>query len=340
MRMKQAGGMLAVAALASCLMSTAARAEQVTLTYSKWLPADYYLERDVFVPWLQQIEKVTEGRVKVEIPPKGVGSVAGQYDVVADGLADISFIVTAYTPGRFPLTDGLELPFMSDDPVKRCNAFSDAYDKYLEPMDIFKEVKVLSFFCTSVAHFAMTKEPITSIDQFHGKKIRTSGTMVSEIIKLLDAVPITKPTPEIYELASGGVIDGAVFPIDPIPSFRLESVLKKITFIPGGLSGTVNLIPVNKAKWDKISPEDQKAIMEISGKALANAAGVAAQNEAEKALAVINAAGGEVIMANDQLIADMKVRVAPLKEAWIQKAKELGMADPEGMLKLVEDSSN
>ena len=102
MKMNRFTGFAALCALATGLFTGMANAEPVVIKYSRWLPVGYYLDRDVVIPWLEQFEKVTNGRVKVELTPKGVGTVTGQYDVVADGLADMSFVVTGYTPGRFP----------------------------------------------------------------------------------------------------------------------------------------------------------------------------------------------------------------------------------------------
>lgn len=320
------------AALLAGAAATGAAAETVTLRYSKWLPDGYFLQRDLIFPWLEDIERVTEGRVKIEITPKGVGTVAGQYDVVADGLADMTFLVTGYTPGRFPLTEGMELPFLGDDPLKRCPAVWNAYEKYLAPAGTFNEVQILGVFATNAAHFTMTRKIIENIDDFNGLKVRSPAPTTTQGLELLGATAISKPSSEIYELASGGVIDGAVFPLDPIPGFNLHGVLKKITYIPGGFGSTVVALPVNKAAWAKISEKDQQAILEISGLALAERAAKVIEAEQVKARKIIEDAGGEIVVASEKLAADIRQRVEPLRADWIQKAKESGLSNPEEML--------
>ncbi|MFD2858083.1 hypothetical protein ACFSZS_29695 [Seohaeicola zhoushanensis] len=74
-------------------------AQDVTIRYSNWLPSGFWLKEEVIADWIKQVEEVTEGRVVVETTPKVVGSVQGQYDVIRDGLADLSWIVAGYTPG-------------------------------------------------------------------------------------------------------------------------------------------------------------------------------------------------------------------------------------------------
>ncbi|MGE0232139.1 MAG: TRAP transporter substrate-binding protein [Flavobacteriaceae bacterium] len=318
--------------------ATSASAQDVTLRYSKWLPDGYFLQRDLIFPWFKDVERVTEGRVKIEPTPKAVGTVPGQYDVVADGLADMTFIVAGYTPGRFPLTEGVELPFLGDDPLQRSPAVWQAYEEYLKPAGTFSEVHMLSVFATNAAHFAMTKKIIEKIEDLDGMKIRTPSPSITRAIELVGATPVSKPSSELYELASSGIIDGAVFPLDPIPGFKLEGVLRKITYIPGGFGSTVVGIPINKAAWEKISEKDRKAIEEISGAAFAVRAAKVIAAELEKARKVIEDAGAEIVVANDQLVSDLKARIEPMRGDWIAAAREKGMKDPEGMLAVLQEN--
>ena len=85
----------AAAAAAVTLLSFGANAADITLRYSNWLPAGYHLTDQVMKPWMEDVERVTEGRVKVEILPKVVGTVPGQYDAAADGLADVTLFPVA-----------------------------------------------------------------------------------------------------------------------------------------------------------------------------------------------------------------------------------------------------
>ena len=48
--------------------------DTVTLRYSNWLPVTHHLVQQLMLPWAADVEKVTEGRVKVEMLPKVVGT--------------------------------------------------------------------------------------------------------------------------------------------------------------------------------------------------------------------------------------------------------------------------
>lgn len=135
-----------LAAMASAPLTGPAQAESVTLRYSQWLPATYPLQAEIIDPWFEEIARVTEGRVTIVATPKVVGTVAGQYDVLVDGLADVALVVPGYTPGRFPLTEGLELPFLGDDPRVSMPVSYRTYETYLEPTGLFKEIVPLAVF--------------------------------------------------------------------------------------------------------------------------------------------------------------------------------------------------
>ena len=74
---------------------------QVELSMSAWVPPSHMLVKDGMVPWMKEVERVTEGRVKVKLLPKPVTNAINHFDAVRDGLADVAFVSHAYTPARF-----------------------------------------------------------------------------------------------------------------------------------------------------------------------------------------------------------------------------------------------
>ncbi len=111
-------------AMAMSLVSAGTAASQTsTLRYSSWLPGNHWLNTKVMLPWTAELENATDGRVKIELLPKTVGTPPTQFDVCRDGLADVCVIVAGYTPGRFAATELGELPFMGDDPRVLAPAF-------------------------------------------------------------------------------------------------------------------------------------------------------------------------------------------------------------------------
>ena len=109
------GYKLGLGALAAGLMLGAGVASaQVTLNASGWVPPSHPLVADVMMPFCKDVETETKGGVKCNLLAKAVVAPPQTFDAIKDGLADISFTVHGYTPGRFPLTEVAEFPFLGD----------------------------------------------------------------------------------------------------------------------------------------------------------------------------------------------------------------------------------
>lgn len=103
---------LALAAAAALSLAATQAAAETVLKFSSFLPTTHAL-CPVWQKWQADVERVTEGRVRIEILPKVVGTVAGQLDVARDGLADIACIIHGCSPGRFTMTSVAEPGFVA-----------------------------------------------------------------------------------------------------------------------------------------------------------------------------------------------------------------------------------
>ena len=125
----------ASAVLVATTLSTASA--DTTLRYSNWLPATHPFNTRVIQPWIDDVARVTDGRVTIDVLPKVVGSVPAQFDVVRDGLADVALIINGYSTGRFRAGEIVELPFLGDNPVAIGVAAWRIYNKHLAPLNEF-----------------------------------------------------------------------------------------------------------------------------------------------------------------------------------------------------------
>lgn len=321
------------AACAFALQSVSAMAaETVTIRYSNWLPPGLFLWDDVIVPWLADIEKVTEGRVKVEVAPKVVGTAASQYDVVRDGLADLSWMVAGYTPGRFPLIEFGDLPLIGPKAEALGPSFDRMYRKHIESKDVFKGVYPLSMLVITPLQMVTKGKTISSIDDLPGMKFRSSSPTLTEVLKLLGVVPILKSAAEAYEMLSTGLIDGQVTNLNTIPGFNQLDLMDGVYHVPGGLANAVIIMGLNADKWAEISPEDQKKIMEISGEAFAKRTGAAYDAADAKALEAMEKAGYHMGKATPEQVEQIREKLKPIETAWIEKAKAAGLENAEEVL--------
>jgi TRAP-type C4-dicarboxylate transport system substrate-binding protein len=319
---------------AGMLLAAASASAQVTLNLNAWVPATHPLVADFSLPFCKDIEGATQGRVKCNLLPKAVVAPPQTFDAVRDGLADLSFTVHGYTPGRFVLSDVVEFPFMGDTAEVTSVAYQRIYDRMLAKFDEHKGVVTLGVFTHGPGQMYNTKRPIAALKDLDGLKIRVGGGMVNDITKAIGAVPMLKPASESYELLSSGVADGVFFPKESPASFKLVPLIKHVTYVPGGLYNVSFMMIVNPAKWNSISAPDRDAITKLSGEALARRAGKmwdAADARGQKAVMDANI---PIVNASPALVAEIRSRTAGLESAWFEKAKAKG-ADGPAILKAV-----
>lgn len=323
--------MAIASALGASLLLPYASAQTV-LRYSNFIPPTHILRSQVFDPWIANVEKVTAGRVKIEMMPKVVGTVAGQFDVVKDGLADIAVVVPSYTPGRFDLIEIVEIPFMGDRAELVAPVFYNFYTKNLLKYGELSGTHVLSMFTNTPPLLFTAKRVMKSVDDFKGMKLRTSSASMAQSVTLLGGVPIIKPVTDIYEMVSSGLVDGAFFPAVDHKSFKLTQTLPKASFVTGGISCSAIALIINEGKWQAISPTDREAIMKISGEVLARTAGKAYDDAGREVLDDLRTSGGSVDTVSPEMLAELKKKLQPVEQTWIEKAKKKGLADPAAAL--------
>ena len=318
------------AAFGLALLGSAAQAQTV-FTASSWVPPTHPLSVSQ-KQWCDALEKESAGRMKCNILPKAVSAPPGTFDAVRDGLADISFTVDGYTPGRFLTTQVAEFPFLGDNAIATSVAYQKIYSKYFAPMGEHKGVKVLGVFTHGPGIIFNSKKPVTHAADAASLKWRIGGGNINELTKLLGWNTTLKPATEAFELLSTGVMDGTLFPDESVSAFKL-SMIKHATTFPGGLYNTSFVFMMNPGKYDALSAQDKAVVDKLSGEFVARTYGVnweraddASVNGAQKAQGVAR------IQASEAFINEVKAKQAPLEDKWAAAVEAKGLKNPKGVL--------
>ena len=289
---------------------------QTVLTVSSWLPPTHTASK-AQKEWCDLLEKNTSGKMKCNMLPRGVSPAPGTYDAIKNGLADISYTVHGYTPGRFVYTQMGEFPFLGNSAESISVAFSKVTAKYPQFAAENTGVKVLTLFTHGPGIVFNTKRPITKAADLDGLKFRIGGGMVNEISKTLGMNATLKPAPDSYELLAGGVMDGTLFPAESTESFRIDKIIKHATTFPGGLYNTSFVFLMNQARYDKLSAEEKKAIDAISGETAARIFGRGWDKVDTRAFALMQANGVQVTKADAKFVAEIKSKTSALESKWV-----------------------
>ena len=152
---------------ATAATSTAA----ITLTYANFPPASTFpcvqMEH-----WKQELEKRTNGKVKVQTFPGGtLLGAKNMVDGIISGAADIGNFAMSYQPGRFPLSAAIDLPLGFPNAKVASLTLFDLVQKY-QPAE-FKDVKIITLFTCSPSDI-MTSKPVKKPGGYerHGTALR------------------------------------------------------------------------------------------------------------------------------------------------------------------------
>jgi TRAP-type C4-dicarboxylate transport system substrate-binding protein len=314
---------LCAAALAFPLQPAAA--QTTTLTMSSWVSPSHLLTKEVLAVWGQQVEKATNGRVKLQMLPKHPSAPPGTFDAVRDDLVDVSYVTASYTPARHVLPLLAELPGGGATSVINSVVYSRIHWKYLQQVGEYKGVKLLGVFTHGPGQMFNTKRPINKVEDLSGMKIRTGGGIAEEMARALGASAFVKPAPESYELLSSGIADGTFFPLESIISFKLGSVIKYATLFPGGFYSSSFGFFMNEDRWNKLPKQDQDAITSVSGESLALLAGKAWDATDAAALEEMKRVGIQVSTPSPEFVKEVQERAKAIDDKWVKDATAKGV---------------
>jgi len=316
--------LLKVVLLAATALTGGTPLAQTTLRIHSWASPKHLINVDIIPVWCQRVEQSTQGRVKCEVSYPPNAAPPGMFDRARTGVADVTWGLPSYSPGRFLLTEVAELPGVGASSEAMTQAFWQTHEKFFAKADEFRGVKLLALWLTTPGVF-QTRFPISSFSELSGKKMRVPGGVAARIAERLDIVGIAAPANKVYEMLQQGVIDGAMMPPETSQSFRLMEVAKHMTMVPGGLYYTSFFWVMNDQTWEKISRPDQAAILKVSGEEMARVAGKAFDKWDPIGINAAKEVGVNVTTANDAVMKEISKRVQPVVDAWISEAGKKGV---------------
>jgi TRAP-type C4-dicarboxylate transport system substrate-binding protein len=259
-----------LAAVAGIVAASVVSAQTVTLRVHHFLPAQGTIPKNAIEPWARKIEADSGGRIKVQIfPAMQMGGTPAQlFDQARDGVADVTWTVLGYTPGRFPRMEVFELPFMTPNNERAAEISSRAAWEFAQKFaaDEFKDVKLIVVHTHGPGLFH-TKQPVTGLESVRGMKIRGGTRIVNNMLTKLGATPVGMPVPQVTEALAKGVIDGTTIPWEVGPSLKVHELVKHHTTFAGdrALYNMAFAFAMNKAKYESLPPDLKKVIDDNAG---------------------------------------------------------------------------
>ncbi len=309
-----------IMALALVLVSAAAMADPVTLTYAEVNPVEGTIVGELAKAFKSKVEELSAGEVTIDIQASGV---LGSEDQILDNLlgggnvTDISRI-SAFALSQYGCTKAtlLSLPYVFENREHFWNfATSDLAKEFLnEPQAVGLPLRGLCYGEEGFRHFFFKNE-VADINSLKGLKIRVSSDPVmTGMVSGLGASATTVPFTELYSALQTGVVDGAEQPTANYKSNAFQEVAPYF-MMDGHTLGAVQLIITDNA-WNKLSA-DQQAWVEEAAAYASQVCREVSESKENETLEALKAEGIHIIEVPD-------------KTPWVEAVKDTVAANING----------
>ena len=221
----------------------------------------YVNESDIryqgFLKLAELVAAKTEGRVKLQIfPSSTLHGFNDGVDALQGGVSDISNVTF---DSRLPCLRATSMyPALID--LKDQIALDAAYTALLSEEAAGQNL--INIFSSNYSYDQewWFEEPVDDIGKLDGKLVRSVGPLVSLMIETWGGKPVFVAPKEIFQSAERGVVDGINMGVATYSSWKMWEIMPHM--INASLFyGNVHYM-MNKTKFDALSPEDQKAVLD------------------------------------------------------------------------------
>ncbi len=232
------------------------------LTYSVFFPPSH-VQAKLAEAWARDVEAATANRVKITVYTGASLTKASQcYLGVVSGISDIGMSCFAYTPGRFPLLAGLDLPLGWPDGATATRVANEIALRH-NPKEV-RDTHLLYVHAHGPGVLA-SRAPVETLADVARLKTRATG-LSSQMIKALGGTPVSMSQPETYDALSKGVVDATLCPVETLKGWRQGECIRTVTQAPALSYTTAMFVAMNKDMWNRLPADIQRAFTAVSAR--------------------------------------------------------------------------
>jgi TRAP-type transport system periplasmic protein len=309
-----------------CLGPVFAQPKPIELNYSMHFVTSHLMAVSG-QEWSKEIEKRTNGRVKITMYPGGsLIPSPSAYDGITKGIADIALSFPGYTKGRFPLLEVIDLPLGCKSGAAATRVVNELVEKF-KPKEL-DEVKVM-YLSAHGPGFIHTRKAVYKLEDLKGMKIRGGGVLI-KVVAALGASPVSMPMGEVYDALSRGVVEGTTAPFEALEGWKLGEVIKYSTENRESAYTSAGFVIMNKEKWNSFPPDIQKIIEGIN-KEWMDRSGKLWDDIDKSGREFTLKRGNKIIILPPEEDARWTKALRPILDEYVKYAKEKGVPGDEAL---------
>jgi TRAP-type C4-dicarboxylate transport system substrate-binding protein len=219
---------------------------------------------DYLVHFKNGVAKRTNGEIEVQIYwANSLVHAKEALEAVQLGTSDMADLALGYFSDKIKLLQVAGLPFSVSDPVVAWNGGMRLLREVPEALgEITKFGHVFVGMTATAEYHLNSRGPIPDLATLKGKKVGTFGRIAPKAIQAAGAIPVSTTGGEMYEALQRKTIDARILSFEAAQRFKTYEVAKYMSTIRLGAIAGVNTFTINKRKWDSLSKEHQKILLE------------------------------------------------------------------------------
>ncbi|NKC13000.1 MAG: hypothetical protein GKR94_12590 [Gammaproteobacteria bacterium] len=326
---------LALYATAPVLLAPAVWALEIKV--GSYEPEGHYLVQHVYIPYLKEIEKRTDGALTFKWFHAGTLVKAPQtIDGLKSGLVDLVVTTGLFTQeSLFPATHVMTLPFQFDSTVEANHVFQKAYHNIPEVKAEFEGLVPLGFHVSDFFNLHIHKDvaPVKTLEDLQGLEIGAFSKSGVTYSNLLGATPRNVKVSDLYVTLQRKAVDGIWFPTAPIIKWKMTDHTSNHSLV----GGPFVMIPMTMSvqAWNKLTPE-QQALLRSMENELTNFTGAIVDNRRGSSVSKMKKRGDTIITLSPEEKAKWVAKTKPAYDEWMKTMTDKGI-DGEAILAKVRE---
>ena len=300
------------------------QAKAIELSYANFFPPTH-IQGKLGASWAKEIEKRTNGKVKITYHPGGALLKGDQiYDGVLKGIADVGMSVFGYSRGVFPSMEAMDLPMGYPDGKAATVIINDFANKF-QPKELSKaKVMYLHAHGPGLLH---SKKLVEKMEDLQGLKIRSYG-FNAKVVEALGGVPVAMPQGGVYEALQKGVVDATLSPMEVLKGWKQAEVIKYTVecYSVGYTAGFY--VMMNLDKWNAL-PDDVKKVIEAVNKEWIGKHGEEWDTSDKEGREFTLSKGNKIISLSKEEGARWAKAAQPVVEKYIEDKNAMGLPAKE-----------
>lgn len=225
--------------------------------------------------WADTLTETSNGELGARVYPLSLLNLMETSPGLRDGMADVGTVLTSYFLHEFPSTHMVtELTMLLDQQEfagPHGAVFSGAVMEYVmlhcdECVDEFRQQnQVFTASGTTAPLPLLCTEPVTSLEDVKGLRLRGGGPQHSRWAQAVGASSVQMSVNEVYDALDQGVVECTIQTATELTVFRLKEVVTHITTgAPGGGYGGTALANMNRDTWSGLSEQERTHVLKAS----------------------------------------------------------------------------